>query len=168
MIYELPFGKGRRFLNAAHPVVNGILGGWQLAGIYNFTSGSPLSFSVSGATLGNGYNTRPNQIGDLEVSNPSAAGWFNAAALSRPADYTFGNSGIGLIDGPASHILDTSLTKNFYFAETRYVQFRWEMFNAPNHVNLGNPVTNIRDANVGRIFSAGSARSMQLGLKIVF
>lgn len=167
-IYELPFGKGRRFLNAAHPVVNGILGGWQLAGIYNFTSGSPLSFTVSGATLGNGYGTRPNQTGELGVSNPSAAGWFNAAALSRPADYTFGTSGIGLIDGPAIHVLDTSLTKNFYMTESKYLQFRWEMFNMPNHVNLNNPVVNIRDANVGRIFSAGSARSMQLGLKIVF
>ena len=62
-IYEFPFGKGRQHLNNAHPVVNAILGGWQFAGIYNFVSGQPLSFTVPGATLGNGWNTRPNLTG---------------------------------------------------------------------------------------------------------
>lgn len=167
-IYELPFGKGRKHLNNVHPVANVILGGWQLSGIYNFVSGSPLSFIVPGATLGNGFSTRANLSGDLDVSSPSAAGWFNPQALSAPALYAFGNSGLNIFDGPGSHVLDTSLTKNFYFAESRYVQFRWEMFNMPNHVNLSNPQTTIGLATTGRIFSAGAARSMQLGLKLVF
>lgn len=167
-IYELPFGKGRKFLSTVHPAVNGILGGWQLAGIYNFTSGEPLSFIVPGATLGNGFNTRPNLSGDPEISNPTVARWFNPAALTAPPRYTFGNSGIGIIDGPGSHILDTSLTKNFYVTESKFLQVRWEMFNMPNHVNLGNPVTTIGIGSTGQIFSAGSARSMQLGMKIVF
>jgi Carboxypeptidase regulatory-like domain len=167
-IYELPFGRGRKFLSDAHPVVNGILGGWQLAGIYNFTSGSPLTFTAPGATLGNGRNTRPNQIGELEVDNPSASLWFNPQALVAPPLYAFGSSGIGIIDGPGVHVLDTSLTKNFYIREDKFLQFRWEMFNMPNHVNLGNPNTTIGVSTTGQIFSAGSARSMQLGMKFVF
>ena len=167
-IYELPFGKGRKYMTNSHPVVNGILGGWQVASIYNFTSGAPLTFSVSGATLGNGWNTRPNLSGNIEASSPSASGWFNPQGFTEPGNYIFGNAGIGILDGPGIHILDTSLTKNFYVTESKYVQFRWEMFNMPNHVNLNNPITNIRDTNVGKIFSAGSARSMQLGLKFVF
>lgn len=167
-IYEIPVGKGRKFMNSMHPVANVILGGWQLSGIYNFTSGQPLSFIVPGATLGNGWNTRANLSGSLKVSNPGPGGWFNTQALSAPPPRTFGNSGLNIFDGPGSHILDTSLTKNFYLTETRFFQFRWEMFNMPNHVNLSNPDTTIGIGTTGRIFSAGPARSMQLGLKFIF
>jgi len=167
-IYELPFGKGRQYGTNMHPVANAILGGWQVAGIYNFVSGAPLSFTTPGATLGNGFNTRPNLNSDPSLDNPTATLWFNPQAFSAPPAYTFGNSGIGIIDGPGSHVLDTSLTKNFYFMESKYVQFRWEMFNMPNHVNLNNPVTTIGLSTTGLITSAGNARSMQLGLKIVF
>ena len=45
--------------------------------------------------------------------------------------------------------------KNFYVTETKYVQFRWEMFNAPNHVNLSNPGTTLGHRTFGRILSAG-------------
>jgi len=167
-IYELPFGKGRKYLGNLHPVVNGILGGWQFSGIYNFTSGQPLSFTVPGATLGNGWNARPNQIGNLEVSNPGADGWFNPQALAAPPAFTFGNSGLGIFDGPGSHVLDTSLAKNFHVTESKYLQFRWEMFNMPNHVNLRNPDTTIGIGTTGKIFEAFAARSMQLGMKFVF
>jgi hypothetical protein len=167
-IYELPFGKGRKFLNDAHPVANAILGGWQVAGIYNFTSGQPLTFGVPGATLGNGWDTRANIVGNIDVSNPSAGQWFNPNAFAAPPPITFGSSGIGIFDGPGIHVLDTSLTKNFYFTESKFLQFRWEMFNMPNHVNLDDPETTIGLSTTGQIFSAGSARSMQLGLKFVF
>jgi hypothetical protein len=167
-IYELPFGKGRQYMNNAHPVVNAILGGWQLAGIYNFTSGQPLNFFAPGATLGNGTNSRANVSGDPKLSNPTASQWFNPQAFSTPALYTFGNSGLGLIDGPGIHLLDSSLTKNFYVTESKYLQFRWEMFNMPNHVNLNNPVTTVGIATTGLITSAQPARSMQFGLKFVF
>ncbi|MEW5979482.1 MAG: TonB-dependent receptor [Acidobacteriota bacterium] len=167
-VYELPFGRNRRFMPNVHPVANAILGGWQISGIYNFTSGQPLSFIVPGATLGNGWNTRANISGNLEVSNPSAERWFNRDVLSAPAPRTYGSSGLNIFDGPGSHIFDTSLSKNFYFMEGKYVQFRWEMFNMPNHVNLNNPTTTIGLSNTGVITSAGPARSMQLGLKVVF
>jgi hypothetical protein len=167
-VYELPFGRGRRFLNDAHPVVNGILGGWQLSGIYNFTSGAPLSIVVPGATLGNGRNTRANLLQDPSLSDASADLWFDPTALAAPPRYQFGNSGIGILDGPGVHVLDTGLMKNFYITESKYVQFRWEMFNAPNHVNLSNPVTNLGLPTTGHIFSAGTARQMQLALKFIF
>jgi hypothetical protein len=59
--------------------------------------------------------------------------------------------------------------KNFYFRERRYVQFRWEAFNAFNEVNLGNPVLNIGQANTGIITGTqAGARQMQIALKLVF
>jgi hypothetical protein len=172
-VYELPFGKGRKHLTNLHPIGNAILGGWQFSGIYNFVSGAPLTFIVPGATLGNGWNTRASVSGELELSNPTAAKWFNTEALSAPAQFTYGNSEIGILDGPGSHVLDTSLSKNFYISERRYLQFRWEMFNMPNHVNLQNPNGNSQSQTIGLpttglITGAGPARSMQLGLKFVF
>ena len=167
-IYELPFGKGRKYLSSLNSVENGILGGWQLGGIYSFTSGSPLTFDVPGATLGNGYDTRPDLTGSLSVSNPSSALWFNPTALTAPALYAYGNSGIGRIDGPASHNLDLALMKNFHFTEARYIQLRGEAFNTFNNVNLGNPNTSIGQSTTGMIFSSGSARVIQFGLKAIF
>lgn len=60
--------------------------------------------------------------------------------------------------------------KNFHWSEARYLQFRWEMYNAFNHVNYnaGSLGTTLGTSSFGRIFSAGSARTMQLGLKFIF
>ncbi|MGH8244984.1 MAG: hypothetical protein ACREUU_00970, partial [Gammaproteobacteria bacterium] len=66
------------------------------------------------------------------------------------------------------HGFDTALLKNFAFGERRYVQFRWEMFNAVNHVNLNDPNTMLTQATTARILGSGPARQMQFGLKIVF
>jgi hypothetical protein len=167
-VYELPVGRGRKYLSSMNRAANALLGGWELSGIYSFTSGAPLTFDVPGATLGNGYDTRPDLVGKLSVPHPGAALWFNPLALAAPAPYTFGNSGMNIMDGPALHNLDTSLMKNFFFAESRYVQFRWEMFNALNQVNLGGPNTSIGQSTTGQIFWAGPARVMQFGLKVIF
>ncbi|MBI1894973.1 MAG: TonB-dependent receptor [Acidobacteria bacterium] len=167
-IWEMPFGRGRAFLSGAPVLVNAILGGWQLSGIYSFTSGDPLTFTVPGATLGNGFSTRPHVIGDPRLDNPTRELWFNPAAFAAPERYQFGNSGIGLLEGPGSHILNTALMKNFYIGESRYFQLRWELFNAPNVVNLNNPNTTLNQQTTGKILGAGDAREMQLGLKLVF
>ena len=90
----------RTHLANSHPVVNAIFGGWQLAGIYNFTSGQPLNFIAASASLGNGTNARANISGDPKLSNPTAEQWFNPQAFSTPALYTFGSSGIGILDAP--------------------------------------------------------------------
>ena len=167
-VYEIPIGRGRKLLSDANPVVNAILGGWQTTAIYRFWSGSPLSIGQPGATLGNGRSTRANVSGNAEASNPSTGGWFNKDAFSRPAPFTFGNSALGILDGPGEHVLDFGLMKNFYIREDKFVQFRWEMFNAPNHVNLNNPVTNAGISTTGVISSAKSARQMQFGLKFIY
>lgn len=167
-VYELPFGRGRKHMSDSNWFVNGLLGGWQLTGIYSFTSGGPLSIGVPGATLGNGRGTRANMSGDPSISDQSAERWFNTAVFVAPPSYQFGSSGIGILDAPGAHVLDTGLMKNFNITETKYVQFRWEMFNAPNHVNLSGPGTTLGTPTFGRITSAGAARQMQLALKFVY
>ncbi|HET8549343.1 MAG TPA: TonB-dependent receptor [Bryobacteraceae bacterium] len=168
VVWELPFGRGRKWGSDLTKAADLLLGGWQLSGINSFTSGSPLTFTAPGATLGNGWNTRPNLVGDPSISNPNRDMWFNPAAFAAPAQYQWGNSGIGIIDGPAVHILDAGLMKNFHVTESKYFQFRWEAFNAFNHVNLNNPGTTLGRSNFGKILSARAARTMQLGLKFLF
>ena len=167
-VYELPFGRDKRYLNTLHPVANAFLGGWQVSGINSFLSGAPLSIGVPGATLGNGWGTRANLTGDPSVSDPSATQWFNTAAFSSPGQYTYGDSPIGVVEGPASHILDLGLMKNFSLGGSKYIQVRAEAYNVLNKVNLGNPGTTLGTANFGRILSAGAARTMQFGLKLSY
>jgi len=167
-VYELPFGRGKRFLSDLPPVADAFLGGWQLSGINSFISGAPLSVSVPGATLGNGWGTRASLVGDPNVSSPSAAQWFDPAAFAAPPQFEYGDSPIGVVEGPAAHILDLGLMKNLSIGGGRYVQIRAEAYNALNKVNLGNPGTTLGTANFGRILSAGGARTMQFGVKVVF
>jgi len=168
MVWDIPIGRGRAFGGSMSRIANAAIGGWELSTIYLFSSGDPLSFSAPGATLGNGWGTRPNLLGNPSISNPSATLWFNPAAFVTPGPYLFGNSGIGILDGPASHIANIALMKKFEFAESRYLQLRWEAFNAFNNVNLGDPNTTIGQGSTGQIFSAGDARVMQVALKLVF
>ena len=157
--YELPFLKN-----------NKLLGGWQVAGIGQFRSGTP--FSVS-------YN--PNQAGwlggradvvnaTLYPQNKNIEGWFNAAAFAIPTPFTFGNSARNMLFGPGQKIIDISVLKDFRFGETHYLQFRAEAFNMPNTPSFGNPSANISvPASVGKIRGTTvSARAVQFGLKLVF
>ena len=96
------------------------------------------------------------------------AGYFNPAALAIPALGTYGNFGRNVLQGPGSYNLDFAIFKGFRFAERRELQYRWEMFNALNHANLGNPRANIGAVRPGQIDSTSAARIMQMGLRFVF
>jgi len=157
--YELPFGPGRSFLNRGG-VVGALLGGWVLTGNFNAESGTPLE--VTGPC--DAITCRPDLVGNpsLSHSRPKADlinDWINPNAFLPPygADQTFwqnptatdprywqfGTAGLYLpgLRAPGFWNVDTSLSKQFRFGENRYVQFRWEVYNALNHQNLGLPNT---------------------------
>lgn len=174
-IYDIPVGHGRAVASNMPAILDAVLGGWEVSGIYSFVSGQPLTLMVPGATLGNGFNTVPNLIGDPNAGTCSngapvhtANCWFNDQAFAAPPRYQFGDAGVGVLDGPADQLLDTALMKNFRTGKDTLVQLRWEMFNALNHVNLDNPVTNIGLKTTGQITGAGTPRQMQFGLKFIF
>jgi hypothetical protein len=169
-IYELPFGKGRRYGSQFHGVEDAVLGGWQVAAIYSYISGDPLTLQCSGATLGNGVNARPNLVGDPHTPSPSANEWFNAAAFSCPAAFTLGTSSVGVLSGPSQQVWDTNLLKNFYITshEEKYLQFRWQVYNALNHRNLSDPGLTVGTPTFGQILGAGDPRKMELALKFIF
>ncbi|HUS05499.1 MAG TPA: TonB-dependent receptor [Bryobacteraceae bacterium] len=170
-IYDLPFGTGKAILGDIPGVLNQIVGGWQINGITTFRSGAALSLSSPVSNnRGNRAGNRPDRLadGNLPNSERKVEKWFDTAAFKDPRLGTYGNAGEGILRGPGLVNWDVSLFKNFRIVENKTLQFRWEMFNAFNNVNLGNPSTNTGDARFGRISSASTAREMQAGLKLLF
>jgi hypothetical protein len=160
-LYELPFGRGKPFLNSSG-FASAILGGWKLSQNWNFQSGVPLTISGPCNELG----CRPNLIGDPRFSgnrtrqeqenqwlNPAAfeAGFGSNPAIINAPDpsiydewWRFGNMGLRnpAVRAPGFWNVDMALTKEFHISESRYFSFRWEVYNALNHQNLGIPNTN--------------------------
>jgi hypothetical protein len=168
LLYELPFGKGAG-------VVNKIIGGWQVNTIGIMQTGLPIL--VSGAN--NFLASRPNSTGaSAKIDDPSAAKWFNTDAFVNPAIYTYGNVGRVLPDvrGPGTFNWDLSFIKNTRVRERINLQFRAEMFNFMNNVNLGipnqffvaGPNGRNQSGTFGTITSARDPRNIQLGLKLLF
>src|SRR5262249_52799659 len=80
-IYELPFGKGRRFGSGLGPVANTIAGGWQIDGILAVQSGLPFTVSQQQGLLSTGTGNRPNRIASGDLANPTPDHWFDLTAF---------------------------------------------------------------------------------------
>lgn len=167
-VYHIPVGRSRQFFSGMNRVTDALIGGWEISGYYAFISGNPLSITTSGVTLGNNYNTRANLVGSPHIGNRSKAKWFNTAAFAAPPKYTYGNSPIGIVNGPSLNVVNLSLLKNFAWRQGDYLQIRADAFNALNHTNLSDPNVTFGSPTFGQILAAGAARTVQLGAKIVF
>ena len=174
-IYDLPFGKGRRFASNAPGVANAVIGGWQLNGIFSAQTGYWFTpFGVNDSCFcedGNANSLRPDVVsGQNQNAGPKTAEqWFNLAAFNVdvPAG-RHGNAGRNNILGPGLVNLDIGLHKEFSLRETARLQFRSDFFNTLNHVNLNAPVTDYSNANIGRILTSTGGRQLQLALKLIF
>jgi predicted porin len=174
-IWELPFGRGRRFGGNWNPVTDLLLGGWQLSGIHVVQSGLALTATLGGSTvlnIGGERRARPNLVGDPELpaSERTTARWFNTDAFQAfdPAPQAFGSAGVGIMRGPGYSNFDFTLAKNIHVTSERYFQFRAEVFNAFNRVNFGPPNIARESSGFGQILTAGNARIIQFGLKFYF
>ena len=176
--YELPFGKGKRWMNSGPGPVDWIIGGWQINNILTLQGGLPFTPVMQTSTLNTGTGSQfPNRIasGELPSSERTIDRWFDVSAFTAPAQFTFGNSGRNILRGPGTKQLDVSLFKSFPFLERRRVEFRAEAFNIMNTPQFNNPNVSIGFSGAGRITSAGSptvyqrtSRQIQLALKVYF
>jgi hypothetical protein len=143
---------------------------WRLSGAFRALSGSRLSVQagLDRALTGNQGLQRANQVLDDPYGARTLNQWFNPAAFEQPALGTYGDSGRNAYEGPGSRVVDLSLVRSFRFADTHRIEARIEAFNAFNWFRWGNPVTNLNNANFGRILSAGEPRIMQFALKYQF
>jgi hypothetical protein len=187
VLYELPFGKGKKF-NIGNPVLNAIAGDWQSGGILTLQTGVPGTLSIGGvdnaATSDGGYD-RPVSTGQSPyLDNRTPSKWLNPAAFVEAAPGFFGNVGRNTIQGPGVFNIDFEVHKQFKmpYKEGHNLQFRLEAFNVLNHPNWGMPNLNILSGaaypgqpgtnahqNFGVIGSTSVAmRQVQLGLKYSF
>lgn len=151
-----------------------LLGGWQTNGIFLAQAGRPFTV-VSGqdrALSGTGTQ-RPNLTGDpkLDTGRPRderMARYFDPTKYVLPPLGSYGDAGRNSLIGPGDWNLDFALFKKFRLRETLELQYRWEMFNALNHANLGMPRSNISAARPAQIDTTSDPRIMQMGLRLKF
>lgn len=167
-IYELPVGKGKK-VHPSNKFVDGVIGGWQLSGIWTAKDGFPLAITTTtNNTNSFGGNQRPNVVGNPSLSNPTIDQWFNTGAFAQPAAFTFGDAPRTMPNLRAPGIInwDGTVQKNFRIAGDRSrLQIRCEFYNLMNHANLYAPNTTFGNASFGVITFALPARSIQLGAR---
>ena len=178
LIYELPFGPGKPFAGAGG-VVGKIVGGWQINGIFQYTSAAPLGVSGGPSLpLFNGAS-RPNLVPGVPIRTNVSPGSFDPAtdlflninAFAAPAPFTLGNVGPRLpnVRGFPFYNEALSVIKRTHITEAQHLEFRIEAFNAFNRVVFGNPATNINSPTFGQVTGqANRPRIIQFGLKYVF
>jgi hypothetical protein len=171
-IWDLPFGHDRRFANSGFSAR--LFGDWKLAATLNTRTGRPFTVTQAGDPLSLGVLsvTLPDLIGDPRISSPTVERWFNAAAFRTLNTNTnrFGSEGRNTLVGPSFASLDFAIHRRFgFWGEDRYMDFRWEVFNALNRANFGLPNRVINSADVGTVTTlAGDPRVMQFALRFQF
>ncbi|MBM3814117.1 MAG: TonB-dependent receptor [Acidimicrobiia bacterium] len=178
-IYELPFGKGKRWLSSGAGAW--VLGGWRIAGSQFYSSGYPLPLGNSaalGGVLFNGRSAATISTYDGWLSTTSNPDWKGSDRFFVP-EAAFGpqpndRAGNATRHNPKARQRGNfnenfSLAKSFQISEAVRFDFRWEMFNAFNRFRPATGSTNVQDPNFGRVQGQlNEPRRMQLGAKLYF
>jgi hypothetical protein len=181
-VWALPFGEGKRWLSSPSPVVEALLGGWELAGIHSLYAGEPVTFTygpaatfvVSGIAqdFRGANNYRPNVTCDPMASGAerTIANWFNRACVALPADPSqpFGNAERNSVRGPKFWQLDLVASKRVPLGGPAQLEVRLEAFNVLNKTNYRAPNGNRSAAAFGTITSTFDPRQLQLGFKLLW
>jgi hypothetical protein len=178
VIYDLPFGNGKRFGSNWNHATNTILGGWQVTVIEHISSGFPIfvvdSNNGSGVNFQNNGNSliRPNQTCAPTTGFQQSIGeWFNVNCFGAPGAGQLGNSNRTPVNGPDFVNTDFSVIKRFALPwENTGLDFRAEIFNLFNHAQFGLPGSDFNSPGTfGKINSTvNGPRLVQFGLKFTF
>ncbi len=159
-IYELPFGRGRQYLSEMHPVLDGIVGGWQVAPVWYFNSGDYLRFGAMEAT------------GDPTLENPTPQRWFDTSKLSQLPPYTRRSNPLQYpsLTGPSYWVIDASISKQFRIGERFRTELKMGAYNATNRLNRTNPDMGVLSSTFGQSLRqrTSTGRQLEIGLKIIF
>lgn len=181
LVWDVPVGRGRRYMTDASALTDAVLGGWQVALISFVLSGDPVTFTytpaavaqVSGITqdFRGATNYRPNISGDAYGDRDSITAYFDRTALSIPDTWSpFGNARRNEYRGPNQWTVDFALQKRFRLpiGSDTNLEVRAEAFNLLNRTNFNAPNGNISANAFGTITSTGDARQVQLGVRLTF
>ncbi|HVH89106.1 MAG TPA: TonB-dependent receptor [Terriglobales bacterium] len=176
-VYELPFGKNKRFLNSG--AASWILGGWGVSGVLTRMSGTPLHFTADGkAPNAPGSTQYPNQVAPFHMlGGIDTALWFDTTAFVQPqGNGVLGNMRRYQFSGPGFFNLDAAVFRNFPIRERMGFEFRAEAFSVTNTPHFSNPSTSITSSTYGRITGTGDQnggvgdgnRTMELSARFTF
>jgi hypothetical protein len=168
--YQFPFGNGKAFANNLHPLMNAVLGGWQMGGILLLHSGFPLTVTATDRSGTASRGPRADRMADGEGLRQVGPGrsWLDKTAFTEPSQGTFGTSGVGVVRGPGWKTFDLSLQKLFRISENGNIQFRAEIFNLTNTPQFNAPNRSVSSATFGEVTAAQGERQIQFGLKVHF
>jgi hypothetical protein len=182
-VYQLPFGKGRDFLNN-NTLVDLLIGGWQTSGTLVLLSGQPYTVTMADNTSSYSLTSNgkwyPNVVGNPNLTSKGAfhgtKQWFNEAAFAQPTPGTFGNSRRNSLNGPGLSNVNFSLGKTFSIWENVKFQLRADASNIFNHPSFNLPNAALTLNSSGAISTGTSTitsttingRSMQLLGKVTF
>ncbi len=174
-IWELPVGRGRRWLNRSG-ALDWMLGGWQLAGLTNMRTGMVYNPTLPNPQVALGtvkvQQWRPDRIARGTVPKPNPDRWFDLSAFVRPCDASgcrLGTAGPNILTSGGAVNTDFGLSKYFSLTEGSKLQFRWESFNLFNTPAFGRPNTNLESLDAGKVRSTASPpRVMQWALRLEF
>jgi Carboxypeptidase regulatory-like domain/TonB dependent receptor len=180
-IYELPFGRGKRWGGDVSRWVDYAIGGWQLNAIYTLQGGTPFSITASGTPS----STRADLVGKPVINPGNIANYVEPGAFAVPASHTIiisptntetvylapGTSGRDMIRGPGFSNIDFAMFKNVALTERFRLQFRVQAYNLTNTPHFSNPYdTNLNDGHIGAINSVltNSWRQVELAVRLTF
>ncbi|MBM3737593.1 MAG: TonB-dependent receptor [Acidobacteria bacterium] len=169
--FELPFGRGKRFLSGTNRAANAALGGWQINGITTYQLGTPISVTAPSAIPDvDAFAVFANRTcdGRLPRGERTRLRWFDTSCFSLPSPGNFGTAGRGILRAPGIANWDISMFKRFDFSEGRQLQLRWEFFNAWNHTQFGAPASGLPSPVFGVINSAQTPRNIQVAGRFSF
>ena len=173
-VYELPFGRGKRFQTGSR-VGDYVIGGWRTNAIVRLSSGQPYNLQINGdlANTGNANYLRLNFLGNPKLDNPTTGQWFDTSKVASPAPFTFGNSGRFRMRSDGWENFDVSVFREFplpFLGEGKRFELRVEGFNVINHPIYSPPNANLSNpALFGRVTGmANQPRQLQLGGRFVF
>jgi Carboxypeptidase regulatory-like domain/TonB dependent receptor len=175
-VYELPFGRGKKFVGSANRVVDEVIGGWKLSGsnvTYSalpVTASSPANYSSTVFAFTGA--ARPDQIAPVHIVNRSLNHYFGTtaqASFSPQPSNAFGNVRPFSLRGPGYEQIDMSLQKTFSIFREHALDFRVDGFNLFNIASYLTPDSGVTDSNFGQITNTSSTeRHLQLSLKYKF
>ena len=190
-VYDLPFGKGRRWASGVGPAANAIVGGWSINSAWNFSSGLPWTPGLNSCSQS--IDQGPciaDKVGSVKdgprSGDPTKAGyWFETTngvslgslgATAGPWGQTatldaFGNAGVNRFRGPKFFNTDASIFKRFDVAERVKAQLEFKFYNLFNHVNLDRPNRCVDCSNGGQITALTPGvimRRLEFGAKVNF
>lgn len=169
-IWDLPWGRDRRFLSSAPRWLDAIVGGWSVAAIWKAHTGFPITVFAPDQSQTGARSGRPDCIGTTEGPRQVGPGrwWFNTSVFVLPRPGTFGNCGVGVVRGPGLNVVDLSATKKIALTGRIALELQADAFNLLNTPAFEAPDRNLTNATFGQVVGAQLAREVQLGIRIVF